>query len=165
MRNFSILMATSLLISSCYSLRDAERDLDKAKQYYPDVVAQRTRDWFPCNTGSDTSIRTEYDFIEIACPGVDSVTKLDTIILTKTKNPRSIFIEKQKIVGIPSETKYITKVVRDSAQIYSLETRVKGCAEELKHYMGKAERRGQINLWLIILLTISMLLNVLKIRK
>ena len=78
----------------------ALKGLKKANYKHPEVVAEFTRQLFPCiNVRVDTLIKvdTSYEFIEIACPDVQN--DIDTTIITK-HNPIK-YITKR--VAIPSK--------------------------------------------------------------
>jgi len=156
-----LLMILMVVISSCYSPNKANKELKKAYDNYPEQVAEFTRDKFPCKeTGIDSVVNTEYDFIEIKCP--DSLQQsqvIDTIYLTKKSKPKNYIIYKDKFVAIPSTTKIITKVVRDS----TFEILLNKSVMDAKYSKEKCDRRGDYINWLLIAFCLSFIANILFI--
>lgn len=157
-RLLTILMPMAL-ISSCYTPNKADRDLNKANEVYPEKVAAFAREKFPCKeTGIDTVVRTEYDFIEIKCPDLpEQTTTIDTIYLTKPARPKTYILYKDKFVGLPTTTKIVTKIIRDS----SCEILLRKCELSQQKYVGKNEKQAEWIKWLLIALGISVIGNIL----
>jgi len=154
-----LLMILTVLISSCYTSNKANKDLNKAYENYPEAVATFARDKFPCKeTGIDSIIRTEYDFIEIKCPDSSSQV-IDTLYLTKPIKPKSYIIYKDKFVAIPSTTKIITKYIKDS----TCEILLNKSVMDAKLSKEKCERRGDYINWLLVAFFLSFIVNVLFI--
>ena len=156
-----LLMILTVLISSCYTPNKANKELKKAYKNYPEEVAQFTRDKFPCKeTGVDTIVRTEYDFIEIKCPdSLENGQVIDTIYLTKPTKPKTYIIYKDKFVAIPSTTKIITKLVRDS----TCEILLNKSVMDGRYSKEKCDRRGDYINWLLIAFCLSFIANILFI--
>ena len=147
------------MMSSCYTSNKAEKDINKAYENYPETVAAFARDKFPCKeTGIDTIVKTEYDFIEVRCPDQPEPTQvIDTLYLTKPSRPKTYILYKDKFVGIPTTTKVITKIVRDS----SCEILLKKSGGQLQKYIDKSEKQSDWIKWLLIALGISFICNIL----
>lgn len=147
------------MMSSCYTANKAEKDINKAYENYPETVAAFARDKFPCKeTGIDTIVKTEYDFIEVRCPDQPEPTQvIDTLYLTKPSRPKTYILYKDKFVGIPTTTKVITKIVRDS----SCEILLKKSGGQLQKYVDKSEKQSDWIKWLLIALGISFIGNIL----
>lgn len=148
-----------LMISGCYSSNKAKKDINKAYENYPEAVANFSHDKFPCKESSiDSIVKTEYQYIEIKCPDqTEPVQVIDTLYLTKPSMPKTYIMYKDKFVAIPSTTKIITKVVRDS----SCEILLKKSVEGQQIYIGKNEKQANWIKWLLILLAISFIGNIL----
>lgn len=153
------LLMIMLMISGCYSSKKADKDINKAYENYPETVAAFARDKFPCKeTSTDSTIRTEYDFIEIKCPDQKEQTQvIDTLYLTKPSRPKTYIVYKDKFVAIPSTTKTITKIVRDS----SCEILLKKSVEGQQILVRKNEKQSDWIKWLLILLAASFIGNIL----
>ena len=156
-----LLMILTVVISSCYTPNKANKELKKAYDNYPEQVAEFTRDKFPCKeTGIDTIISTEYDFIEIKCPDSSQQSQvIDTIFLTKPTKPKTYIIYKDKFVAIPSTTKVITKIVRDS----SCDVLLNKSVMDAKLSKEKCDRKGDYINWLLIAFCLSFIANILFI--
>jgi hypothetical protein len=147
------------MISGCYTSKKADKDINKAYENYPETVAVFARDKFPCKeTGIDSVTKVEYDFIEIKCPDLPEQSQvIDTIYLTKQTKPKTYIVYKDKFVAIPSTTKIITKVVRDS----SCEILLKKSVEGQQILVRKNEKQSDWIKWLLILLAASFIGNIL----
>jgi len=153
------MIAVTIMMSSCYTSNKANKDINKAYENYPETVAAFTRDKFPCKeTDVDSVVKTEYDFIEIKCPDqAEPVQVIDTLYLTKPARPKTYIVYKNKFVAIPTTTKIITKIVRDS----SCEILLKKSVETQQNYVRKNEKQADWIKWLLILLGISIISNIL----
>lgn len=171
------------LIMGCYTSRQAEKDLDKAQIYYPNIVAQKTAKWYPCGI-----IATSIDSSEIIGWGktLDSISyiiKNDTInivevrekdcsdsILIKKYNDRlkiamsssrNIISSLQKLLSNkPTITKTI--YIKDSAAIFELQNQLNIARQGRDDYQKKAERGLKIIIFLIIALALSLLYNFIR---
>ena len=159
MKSMKKLLMIMLMISGCYSSNKAKKDINKAYENYPETVASFARDKFPCKeTGVDSVVKTEYDFIEIKCPDQTEQPQLiDTIYLNKPSRPKTYIMYKDKFVAIPSTTKIITKIVRDS----SCEILLKKSVEGQQILVGKNEKQANWIKWLLILIAVSFIGNIL----
>ena len=153
------MIVLTIMMSSCYTSNKANKDINKAYENYPETVAAFARDKFPCKeTGIDSIVKTEYDFIEIKCPDqAEQSQVIDTIYLTKLSKPKTYIVYKDKFVAIPSTTKIITKVVRDS----SCEILLKKSVEGQQILVRKNEKQADWIKWLLILLAASFIGNIL----
>jgi hypothetical protein len=147
------------MMTSCYTTNKANKDINKAYENYPETVAAFARDKFPCKeTDVDSTVKIEYDFIEIKCPEqAEPVEVIDTLYLTKPSRPKTYIVYKNKFVAIPSTTKTITKIVRDS----SCEILLKKSVEGQQILVRKNEKQADWIKWLLILLGISIIGNIL----
>jgi len=155
------LLMIALILSSCYSSKQANKELNKAYNKYPENVAKFARDKFPCKeTNGDSAVRVEYEFIEIKCPDFsDSISKQDTLYIDKISKPKTYIITKNKFVAVPSITKTITKIIRDS----SCELLLNKSVADNKLTLQKMDGKSNWIKWLLILLAISLILNLLFI--
>lgn len=142
---------------SCYTQNKALKSLKKANYKHPEVVADFTRQNYPCIDGSiDTIIRydTSYEFIEVNCNDAGDLPNIDTNgVVTKFR-----YITKK--VMIPSKTIYITKKVEDSAKISVLTAQIGELKAENDKLSQSATKR---KIWLysfLKALIVSVLLNI-----
>ena len=154
-----LMIVVTIMMSSCYTTNMAKKDINKAYENHPETVAAFAHDKFPCKeTAIDSIIKTEYQYIEIKCPDQkEPVEVIDTLYLTKPSMPKTYIMYKDKFVAIPSTTKIITKVVKDS----SCEILLKKSVEAQQNYVGKNEKQADWIKWLLILLGISIIGNIL----
>lgn len=154
-----IIFLASLL--GCYTQKKAQHDLIKAQLSYPTVAANFARVFYPCVDIRDTIVRsdTAYQFAEINC----DTTRIDTIRLTTNQ---IIFKQaKAKIVAVPTVTVYKTKLIKDTAENAFLNLRLQACEEEKQAWIAKADNRQSRLWWLIIALAVSIILNLIQLRK
>lgn len=158
-------LALTLCLGSCnkYNDLDALRELSKANDLKPKVTADFVNDHFPCNTKTDTIVntKTDYQYIDVVCP-TDSTA--DTIYVDKIKVVNKTSVVK-KTIALPSKTITIVKYFEDSAKIKSLTIANSQTQAELKKCGDKKDKASSLNLWLIIALCCSIILNVIQIRK
>ena len=152
----------AFLLVGCYKPMDALRDINKAEMRYPKVVSDYVGEHFPCKPKTDSLIKidTIYQDVEVLCPPSD--TLYDTINHVATK---IVTRPVKKYITIPSKTITITKYVEDSAKIKSLSLTNSQTQEELKKCSEQKEKKSNWILWLVIALSCSFLLNVIKIKK
>ena len=144
------------LLASCYSPKKAERQLARAIKY-PKITSAFCVNLYPIKTKTDTLFLTEYDWIELDCPGL--MIKYDTI----TKKGDTIFITKKVKVQQASKTVTITKTIIDSAS----NTYYRSLNRELQNKLTKAEsklhKKGN---WInILLFALGLLLLLLLIKR
>lgn len=153
------LLMIMLMISGCYSSNKANKDISKAYENYPENVAAFARDKFPCKeSGIDSVTKIEYDFIEVKCPDQPEQSQvIDTIYLTKQSKPKTYILYKDKFVAIPTTTKIVTKIVRDS----SCELLLSKSVADVQKYVHKNEKQSDWIKWLLIMLAVSIFGNIL----
>ncbi|CAB5218585.1 hypothetical protein UFOVP217_38 [uncultured Caudovirales phage] len=146
----------------CYTQKKANKSLNKAYLNYPQAVADFTRQKYPCipvnNTDTVIKYDTLYDFIELIdtikvnIPGQD---KYISKIVTKT------------IPKIKQVIKYITvtKVVKDSAELSYRDIQITKLSAKNEDQVKKIEKKSNWINWLLIILAISLILNIILIRK
>lgn len=152
-----------LFLGSCYTPSKAKKDLNKANDKFPDIVAKFTRDQYPCiDKKIDTaySIDTLYEYINVECPPL--FPTIDTFYKTNTLYKNKIV---RQLVAVPQRTITITKSIEDSAKIKLMASDNKVCADKLIKAQNKIQKMWKWIKWLFIILIISILLNALLITK
>lgn len=166
--NKYLCLALALCLGSCskYNDQDALRQLMKAEALKPKLTADFVMQHFPCTQKTDTLVQThtDYKYIDVVCPPVDSSSLLDTIYLDKIKVVTKTNVVKRTI-ALPSKTITITKYFEDSAKIKSLTIANSQTQAELKKCGEKKDKSSSLNLWLIICLCCSIILNLIQLRK
>lgn len=155
-----------VLFASCYTSKNALRDVNKAQRKHPEVVARFCSDTFPCVTSRiDTLTETEIEYITLKCP--DDKYILDTIWLTNTK-----IIKGSAVIVNKHKTNTIIKTIRDSAEIIAckleaiaLNKKCNQLTQDNQILKNKVTAKNRWLMWLIIALLCSIIVNILLIKK
>lgn len=168
MANYIKLVLAAALLCGCYTEKKAQKQVDKAVKHQPEIAAETLRKAFPCITKVDTVVKidTGYDFIEIQCPDTPQpVVKVDTVIIDRKTKEKVYLTGKIVRVGAPKETITITKLVKDSAEIFLLNKQIKDLTDGKLIDNQKIKNRNKWILWLLVALIISVLFNVIKFNR
>jgi len=147
------------------------RKLDKLNAKHPELLAKFCKDTFPCvTTKIDTSKRIEYEFIEIQCPGYDyDNAYIDTVWLTHS---RTQLIDGPAIVVTEKVTNTITKTIKDSAAIRLCELELISCNNKSNDLLqqnvklqNKVTTKNRWIMWLIIALLVTIIGNIIQLKK
>lgn len=157
-------LCLALALQGCYSEHKALKDLNKANEFQPKVVSDFVGEHFPCKPKTDSIIKidTSYSYISIPCFGIDSLYTTDTIYLDKIIYKTSVV---KKVIAIPSKTITVTKYYEDSAKLKSLHLTISQAQTELNSYQQKKERDANWIKWLVICLGLSVILNIIQLKK
>lgn len=146
-----------LLLAACST---SEKLYNKAKGKNPVKVAQLCSTDWPCiTTPQDTVRRTDtiVDIITVDCPD------------TTAYGPDSVIIRVPVKVRVPvtgiKETKTITVRIRDSAKIFIADEKTKEAIAKAEKWQRKAENRNTVIMWLIVVLALSIIGNIIMIKK
>ena len=146
-----------------------ERQLNKLQIKHPEVVAQKTSEWYPCVTTKVTSDSSQYKaFIN----QIDSLSKIniDTCYLTDTlvardtviKTNQKLLIKYREVIkNLPSI--HDTIKILDKADLTAKEYELKQMTAKSDDYNKKYTRSLWISLWLLI--CIIALLIIIKFKK
>jgi hypothetical protein len=150
-----------ILLSSCHTAKNALNKVKKADLYHPEIVAEWTRNKYPCKVAdSIVKIDTSYDFVEIQCPEINGPVN-DTIYLTKYVKSVIDKSKPYKVVEIKTVTKEIVRDVIDSACYKEVDVYI----QDNKKLGEKISTKNDWIIWLLILLFVSLLVNFLQSRK
>lgn len=177
-----IVLISLFFFASCYTSKNAENDIEKAHQKFPELVAKKSSEWFPC--GWQVIKLDEKDkkladslFGELNNRVVilsDTIEKLiiqtDTIIdCSGIEKVRQKLIQSKKIIdGLKIQMQkqppviYRSIKIQDSARIYYLDSELKEANKNEIRYRNKYEQLLKISIWLIIALGISLFFNFYK---
>jgi hypothetical protein len=155
-----------VLFASCYTSKDALRDVNKAQRKHPEVVARFCSDTFPCVTSRiDTLTETEVEYITLKCP--DDKYILDTIWLTNNK-----VVKGSAVIVNKNKTNTIIKTIRDSAEIIACEleaialnNKCNQLTQDNQDLKDKVTAKNRWLMWLVIALLCSIIVNILLIKK
>lgn len=180
-----IVIILGLILTGCYTPKKAESQLNKAKENFPSIVAAKTSLWFPCKeikTATDSSAYKKW------LESMDSVFnwEKDTLIVTQTdtfiskldcsdlkkslsvtssqlnKAKQIIRTIKSKVIIAPAVHDTIVKI--DSAQIQILTDKYNQSDKQRQQYEDKYNFWFKFGISFLILLLISIIFNMLKIK-
>ena len=152
------ILSILIVISGC----SAEKMIQKAYDKNPFKVAEFTAKKFPfVETSSDTIKKIEYEFIEVACPGVDTIVNRDTLYIPVKAKPKIYTITNTKWIATPKEYQYIYQKVKDSAEIMKYIGMYEKESQSATLYKSQRDRALTFSRWLLVVLAISLILNFL----
>lgn len=156
-----LLLSLLLLLVGCYSLKKATKQVRKANDSYPEMVAKFSQKEYPCIDKKsdttfvyDTSYQTKIDTFIIENPiiSVDTILKKDTIFRQS----------KERIITI---TKTIVQKIEDSSKLTIAANQLNIANKKAEKFIGKSESKSEWIKWLLIILCISIIFNILLIKK
>ncbi len=171
-----------LFFSSCYSSKNAENDIDKAHRKYPELVAKKSSEWFPCGwqvikideldkKTADSLFNSLNENVIILSDTIEKIIRItDTIIdYKKIELIRQQLLKSKSIIdGLKVQLQkqppivYRSIQVQDSARIYYLDSELNESKRNEIRYRNKYENLLKISIWLIIALGISLFINFYK---
>lgn len=144
MRYYSLLIL--LLLSACYGSKKAEKQVDKALLYHPEIVAKIARNAFPCyNVKVDTITKEKTLFVD--CPESDS-----TIIYVNNLSYKHDTIRIKKTVKVPVKVQDIMLYTyyEDSAKIKILQDQIYKLTTNENILTYKISNKNRVIKYLII---------------
>lgn len=155
-----------LFFIACSTPEKAKKNIDKINKKYPEVLVNFCRDTFPCVTMNiDTLIKYDTNYTIIRCNDYDPI---DTFFIDTGKIKT---ITKSVYIASKSQTKYITKIIKDSAELISCELELLGLNKKNNQLVidnnkleKKISRRTFWLLYLIIAFLFSVILNIIKFK-
>ena len=162
-------LALMVVLFGCYTPEKAIKQTDKALASYPEKIAPKFREAFPCTL---EKIDTVYDWQNstawVDCPPQTPLVVTDTFYNTSEK-------VKGTPVPIKIERITITKSIKDSADIYPLKdtiARLKASLVNCKNDLASIERESASEkkkhenpLYLLLALIFSVVANFFQLRK
>jgi len=150
-----------VLLFSCYTSQKANKQLNKAQLNYPELVAKKSAEWYPCKTGKIISDSSELNRWIEQINTIDTVYKTlaDTLIISNDC-PKALIKYKYLLKKLPSihDTIIIESTAKQSALQLQLEAKTKELDNVKSHYIG--------SIWTIVislvLLIISLLIQFFK---
>jgi hypothetical protein len=172
------LLFALVCLGSCATPKHIKKKLNKYNERHPEVVADFTRTKYPCILLGDTIVRidTSYKYFVIDCPDSTITSQNDTIYLDKNEglneglkkiNEGLKVVHKSvhRVVAVPQQTKIITKIVKDSAELLVSEMRLQQVQLEKDEQIAKTDKAY---FWVRLLLTLlffSLILNIILSKK
>ena len=156
-----LLLSLLLLLVGCYSLKKATKQVRKANDTYPEMVAKFLQKEYPCIDKKsdttfiyDTSYQTKIDTFIIENPiiSIDTIIKKDTIFRQS----------KERVITI---TKTIVQKIEDSSKLSIASNQLNLVNKKLEKFIGKSEQKSEWIKWLLIILCISIIFNIILLKK
>ena len=152
----------SALLLGCYTTQKANRQLNKAQLNFPELVAKKSAEWFPCKTGKIFSDSSEYIRWIEQFNTIDTIYSFDTIISTKIDTiklvkdcPKALIRYKQLIKQAPAI--HDTFIINNDAQISSLNYQI----DDYRKKYEKSQGHYIISVWFIVISLIILILSML----
>jgi len=166
MKNFTILFL--FFLASCYNAKKAEKEINKAQLNFPEVMAKKSAQLYPCKpikVKSDSSryrtiikkikqIDTAYFY------AIDTISKLDTILIEKNCT-KVLYKYREILKELPAVHDTVTVI--DDAGITSLQYQLKQSTINTDDYKKKYFHSLWFNIWLLI--AIVALILIIKFKK
>jgi hypothetical protein len=161
------------LLFGCYTQKKATNQVNKAQLSYPNILAQKCKDLYPCKLVSYKKDSTEYfEFMKaiedlnnfyLSSIGAksDTVTKLDTILVYKNC-PKAIIRYRELIKNIPAI--HDTVKIVDEAELVVLSSQINSLKDEVNKVNAKRIKTIWFSVWLLLALIISLIVNFIKHR-
>lgn len=142
----------SLLLFSC----TAEKKLNRIYLNKPTLVAEKTRQWFPCiSLRKDTTEIIKDSLIYLDCPQPSNGTKKDYEENTIVKIP----------YALPVKYVYIKEKIEDSAKIFVKDRIIENKDYKLDKAQIKIQYKNNFNWALICICLTSIFINILQFKK
>ena len=156
-----------LLFASCNATKQSAKHLNKAFKKDRVYVAKVTRDSFPCTElfRTDTAFVYTDSTVWIECPDYHIADSGKMVHDTTTVYNKATVKYIKVPVRIPITTRFINNWWEDSSKIVIAYKERATANDEAAEYKGKAQRRGNLNLYLIIALLLSALLNFIQFKR
>lgn len=179
MKKLLMILLVTTMMNSCYTSNKANKDIKKAFINYPELVAKKTSEWFPCdiqilkvdsidNIKSDSIIDDLNNRIQNIHDTINNIIYRADSVKSKLQIKK---IQKELMIAnnLINELKqskpvfiYRSIKVEDSARIYYLDYELNETKKSELNYRNKQEQLLKICIWLIIALGVSLFFNFKK---
>lgn len=158
-----------LFLFSC----SAQRQLNKLKLNHEDVVSKSCSEWYPFKEQEHTFDSVSYklwlkQLEQLDNQKTDSI--FDTIITVKNdtvkmmKDCPKVLKKYRELIKVMPAIHDTIKII-NTAKEKSLQLDLDNCMQNNTECIEKLQSKSNLNWWLLLLLTISMILNIIKLRK
>lgn len=166
MKNFTILIL--FFLASCYNSKKAEKEINKAQLNFPEVMAKKSAQLYPCKPVKIKSDSSKYKTIikrikQIDTAyfyAVDTICKLDTVLIEKNCT-KVLYKYREILKDLPAI--HDTTIVIDEASTTSLQYQLKQSTINTDDYKKKYFNSLWFNIWLLI--AIVALILIIKFKK
>lgn len=142
------------ILSGCYTAKNADKAINKAKENYPELLAQKCAEWYPCDTL--TIIRDSIQFKE----WVNEIHLFDTItdtIRLRDKCPEILVKYREVIKRVPPV--HDTIIVKDKAETESWRLKYEALRKEHEGNLKLTTKLSWLALFLLLILFIIAILK------
>lgn len=143
-----------LLLSGCYTAKKANKDLNKIRDNYPDLIAEKCSEWYGCDTV--TVVKDSIQFKE----WVNEIHSFDTIVDTirlKDKCPDILYKYREVVKKVPPI--HDTIKIKDRAESESWRLKYEALRKE---HEGNLKNTTKLSWLALILLLILFIIAILK---
>jgi hypothetical protein len=163
------------LIVGCYSIKKATKELNKAHDAYPEVVAKKTSEWYPCvplEIKSDSSqykawlrsfdsINGLYFGLMSQLPDTFNIEVHDTI-KEKCLDRKAIVKYREVLKKMPSIHDTIYKL--DSSRNFIAVKEKEDCEKDRLNIMKQYLKYKDYLMWALFIMFLSLILNVVQYK-
>jgi hypothetical protein len=160
-------LALMVVLFGCYTPEKAIKQTDKALANYPEKIAPKIREAFPCTLEKiDTVHDWQNSTVWIDCPPQTPLVVTDTFYKTSLKSTP---------VPIKIERITVTKVIKDSAEIYALKDTIaalkvslvncKNGLANIERESASVQKKYENPLYLLVALIFSVVAYFFQLRK
>ena len=153
----------SFFLMGCYTQKKAEKSLNKAQINYPELVAEKSALWYPCERFKGTSDSSQYKvFIKqidtLNQLILDTIYKLDTLVNIKLVKDCQEIVWKYRTIYKNLPAIHDTVIMVSNADKYTIKYLENEREESHKRY----DRSMKLNIWFLIALIVSLLIHIFR---
>jgi cell fate (sporulation/competence/biofilm development) regulator YmcA (YheA/YmcA/DUF963 family) len=160
-----------LILTGCYTSKKAEKDINKAQLSYPEIVAKKCSEIYPCKI---EPVRIDSFEITRWLLRVDSINTIEQIVDTityvtdcnplkqKLKDANKLIDYLKKTLNEPVPVEYRFIEITDTAKLFHLNSMIEKYRSDKDKYQQKYQDFLKLSIWLIVILCISLLYNFKK---
>lgn len=150
----------------CYGPKKANKQLNKAQINFPEIVAEKSQLWYPCERFKGTSDSSQYNsFVK----QIDSLNrlKLDSIFIYDTLQKFDTIVKLKKCQDIITKYKTLYKTIpaiHDTVIMVSTAEKytIKYLENEREDAHKRYDKSMKLNIWLLVALIVSILMHLFK---
>lgn len=156
---------------SCYGPKQAEKALNKAQIYHPEIVAKKSALWYPCSQFKGTSDSSQYkSFIKqldslnglkidsIYFYNIDTIYHIDTVVKIGQVKKCQDIINQYKTIYQKLPAIHDTVIMVSTAEKYTIQYLESEREQAHKRY----DNSMKLNIWLLLALIVSILMHFFK---
>lgn len=142
------------ILSSCYTAKKAEKDLNRAKINFPEIMADKCAQWYGCDTVTITRDSIQYKEWVNEIHSFDTIT--DTVRL-REKCPELVTKYRNIVTRVPPI--HDTIKVQDKAQLEAIRLKYEALKQEHDSNLKLTTKLSWVALFLLLILLIIAILK------